>query len=420
MQIKRPFKFELCPSGAQARLMGQFAGCCCYVYNRTLATEKSLYDKDNKCRFNYVECAKRLIDWKKKHSFLKDCHSQVLRQTLKDLDKGYKNFFAKGANFPRFKKKFQHDSFRFPQGFKIDEDKQWLYLPKIGTVRYRKSRSIIGKAKNVTVSRQGKKWLASIQTEYAIEPQSVANSEVGIDMGVKRLVTFSDGTFVEPVNSFRNNLKRLAKLQKKLSQQQKGSNNSKKTKAKIAKLHRRMANTRKDFLHKITTTIAKNHGIVFLEDLKVSNMSVSASGTVEQPGKKVRQKSGLNRSILDQGWFSFKTMLAYELEERGGLLVLVPPKNTSRTCPNCGYVLAENRQTQAHFECVKCEYKENADVVGAINVVRAGHARLAYEMNGAVRPLSAGTQRDPLQQLATTVVVVVWNPLRLRRGGCQG
>ncbi|WP_300904985.1 RNA-guided endonuclease InsQ/TnpB family protein, partial [Turicimonas muris] len=335
---------------------------------------------------------------KKKHSFLKECHSQVLQQALKDLEKGYKNFFAKRAKFPRFKKKFQRDSFRFPQGFKIDEDKQRIYLPKIGTVGYRKSRSIIGKPKNITVSREGLKWFVSIQTEFEIEPKRMINSEIGIDMGVKKFVTFSNGTFVEPVNSLKNNLKQLAKLQKKLSRQQKGSSNSKKTKAKITKLHRRIANIRRDFLHKITTTIAKNHGIVFMEDLKVSNMSASASGTVEQPGKKVRQKSGLNRSILDQGWYSFKTMLAYKLEERGGLLVLVPPKNTSRTCPNCGYISAKNRQTQAHFECTKCGYKENADVVGAINVLRAGHARLACEMNGAVRPLSAGTQRDPLQQ----------------------
>ena len=118
MQIRRAFRFEVCPSGAQARLMSQFAGSCRYVYNRTLATEKSLYGKDKAHRFNYVECSNRLVLWKKKHSFLKDCHSQVLQQALKDLEKGYKNFFAKRAKFPRFKKKFQRDSFRFPQGFK--------------------------------------------------------------------------------------------------------------------------------------------------------------------------------------------------------------------------------------------------------------------------------------------------------------
>ena len=164
-------------------------------------------------------------------------------------------------------------------------------MPKIGTVGYRKSRSIIGKPKNITVSREGLKWFVSIQTEFEIEPKRMINSEIGIDMGVKKFVTFSNRTFVEPVNSLKNNLKQLAKLQKKLSRQQKGSSNSKKTKAKITKLHRRIANIRRDFLHKITTTIAKNHGIVFMEDLKVSNMSASASGTVEQPGKKSDRKA---------------------------------------------------------------------------------------------------------------------------------
>lgn len=318
--------------------------------------------------------------------------------SIERFREGIQEFFCQESEISKVQKEISARFIPIPAGIQIDEDKQRIYLPKIGTVGYRKSRSIIGKPKNITVSREGLKWFVSIQTEFEIEPKRMINSEIGIDMGVKKFVTFSNGTFVEPVNSLKNNLKQLAKLQKKLSRQQKGSNNSKKTKAKITKLHRRIANIRRDFLHKITTTIAKNHGIVFMEDLKVSNMSASASGTVEQPGKKVRQKSGLNRSILDQGWYSFKTMLAYKLEERGGLLVLVPPKNTSRTCPNCRYISAENRRTQAHFSCIKCGYKENADVVGAINVLRAGHARLACEMNGAVRPLSAGTQRDLLQQ----------------------
>ena len=106
MQIRRAFRFELCPSGAQARLMSQFAGSCRYVYNRTLATEKSLYGKDKAHRFNYVECANRLVLWKKKHSFLKDCHSQVLQQALKDLEKGYKNFLPRERNFQGSKRNF--------------------------------------------------------------------------------------------------------------------------------------------------------------------------------------------------------------------------------------------------------------------------------------------------------------------------
>ena len=139
----------------QIQLMKQFCGCARYVYNRTLSLEKSLYKKDSKHSFKYTEAANRLPEWKKKNPFLKECHSQVLQQSLKDLDQAYTNFFRKQANFPRYKKKFQHDSIRFPQGVELDEVKQQIRVPKIGWMGYRKSRDIIGTIKNVTVSRRG-------------------------------------------------------------------------------------------------------------------------------------------------------------------------------------------------------------------------------------------------------------------------
>ena len=395
--IRRAFKFELKPNGMQIQLMKQFCGCARYVYNRTLSLEKSLYKKDSKHSFKYTEAANRLPEWKKKNPFLKECHSQVLQQSLKDLEQAYINFFRKRANFPKYKKKFQHDSIRFPQGVQLDEAKQQIRLPKIGWVGYRKSWDIIGAIKNVIVSRRGEKWDVSIQTEYKVVSSAPNSSEIGIDMGVKRFVTMSNGDFVEPLNPFKQEREKLAKLQRKLARQKKGSRNSRKTKRKIARLHRYIADSRRDFLHKTSTKIAKNHSIVYVEDLKVSNMSTSAGGTKESPGKNVKQKSGLNRSILDQGWYGFFQMLSYKLEQRGGKLIKVDPKNTSRTCPRCGLVSAENRKSQATFACIGCGYRSNADEVGAINILRAGRVRLACGTSGAVRPLSAGTQRDLLQ-----------------------
>ena len=114
--------------------------------------------------------------------------------------------------------------------------------------------------------------------------------------------------------------------------------------------------------------------MIYIEDLQVSNMSKSAKGTVEAPGKNVKQKSGLNRAILDQSWFAFRCQLDYKSQWQGGVLVAVPPHNTSRTCPCCGYTDKENRSTQAKFECVECGYTENADVVGAINILERGRA----------------------------------------------
>ena len=128
--IRRGFKFELRPNGMQIQLMMQFCGCARYVYNRTLSLEKSLYEKDSKHSFKYTEAANRLPGWKKKNPFLKKCHSQVLQQSLKDLDRAYTNFFEKRGNFPKYKKKYRHDSIRFPQGVELDEVKQQIKLPK--------------------------------------------------------------------------------------------------------------------------------------------------------------------------------------------------------------------------------------------------------------------------------------------------
>lgn len=122
--------------------------------------------------------------------------------------------------------------------------------------------------------------------------------------------------------------------------------------------------------------------MVVIEDLQGSNMSRSAAGSVEQPGRKVRQKSGLDRSILDQGWAEFRRQLEYKMLWARGLFLAVPPQNTSRTCPWCGHVSGDNRRSQAEFACVACGFTENADLVGAINILRAGHARLACEVNG--------------------------------------
>ena len=120
-------------------------------------------------------------------------------------------------------------------------------------------------------------------------------------------------------------------------------------------------------------------------------MTKSARGGPKQPGKNVRAKSGLNKSILDQGWAEFRRQLDYKLAWNGGYLIKVSPKNTSRTCPSCGLVSADNRRSQERFACLKCGYEENADVVGAINILRAGHAHCACEVSGAVRPPAAGT-----------------------------
>ena len=397
MQRLQAFKYELKPNGEQARSMRRFAGSCRFVYNKALALQSARYARGEK-KLGYAGLCKQLTEWRNSADtvWLATAPVHPLQQTLKDLERAYANFFAKRADFPRFKKKGQHDSFRYPdpKQSKLDQGNSRLFLPKLGWLHYRNSREVLGTVKNVTVRQSCGTWFVSIQTEREVErpmPQGIA---VGIDMGVARFATLSDGTFYAPVNSFKRHETRLRKAQQALSRKVKFSNNGKKAKARLQRIHARIGNVRRDFLHKTSTTISKNHAMVCIEDLPVRNMSKSAAGTIEQPGRNVSAKSGLNKSILDQGWFEFRRQLDYKLAWLGGWLVAVPPQNTSRTCPCCGHVSADNRQTQARFACVECGFEENADVVGAINVLRAGHARFACEVSDAVGSPAAGTHRS--------------------------
>ena len=398
MQRLQAFKYELMPDGQQERQMRRFAGSCRFVFNKALALQKSRYEQGEK-KLGYAGLCKLLTEWRNSSetaSWLADAPVHPLQQTLKDLDRAYANFFAKRADFPRFKKKGQSDSFRYPdpKQIKLDQANSRLFLPKLGWLRYRNSRDVMGTVKNVTVSLSCGKWFVSVQTEREVEQPIPNGGAVGIDMGVARFATLSDSTFYAPLNSFKRHEAALRKAQQAMSRKTKFSNNWKKAKARVQRIHSRIGNARRDYLHKTSTEISQNHAMVCIEDLQVRNMSKSAAGSTEQPGINVRAKSGLNKSILDQGWFEFRRQLDYKLAWNGGWLVAVPPQNTSRTCPCCGHVSADNRLTQARFECVECGFKENADVVSAINVLRAGHARCACEVSGAVMPPAAGTHRS--------------------------
>jgi putative transposase len=381
MQRLQAYKYELMPDGEQERDMRRFAGSCRFVYNKALALQKENHEAGNKF-IGYVPMAKHLTNWRNglDTPWLKDAPCHPLQHAVKDLEKAYKNFFAKRADFPRFKKKGMGDSFRYPDSkqFKIDQVNSRVFLPKLGWIRYRNSRDMLGMAKNITMSSTGGKWFMSIQTERVIEqPLPTATSAIGIDVGIARFATMSDESFIAPLNSFKKHQQRLARYQRRMSRKVKYSNNWKKAKARVQKIHTGIANARKDFLHKTTTTISQNHALVCIEDLQVRNMSTSSKGNSEQHGKRVKQKSGLNRAILDQGWGEFRRQLDYKVVWSGGMLLAVPPHNTSRTCPCCGHISKDNRQTQAKFLCVDCGYENHADVVGAINVLERGYRLLA-------------------------------------------
>lgn len=254
---------------------------------------------------------------------------------------------------------------------------------------------MLGAAKNITISLKCGKWYVSIQTEREIKAlDHPSTSMVGVDVGIARFATISTGQVFEAINSFKQKQVKLARYQRALSRKVKFSSNWKKQKERISKLHSTIATIRKDYLHKTTTTLSQNHSMIVIEDLQVSNMSKSAKGTIERKGRNVQAKSGLNRSILDQGWFEFRRQLEYKQAWAGGQVLAVNPRNTSRTCPCCKHVAKENRLTQDKFECVECGYSENADLVGAINILAAGHAVLAC---GETAQLGCSVKQEPTE-----------------------
>ncbi|EBV4059292.1 transposase, partial [Salmonella enterica subsp. enterica serovar Typhimurium] len=348
------------------------------------------------------ELNRMLTVWKKMpgHIFLQDAYTDNLQQKLKDLHAAWKRCFDKklAAKAPVWKRKNEgRDSIRFVNFEKYCRlENRRVKLPSgLGWVKFRQSQRVNGKIKNATISQLAGQWYISFQVEVeTAEPNHTSTTIVGLDAGVTKLATLSDGTVYQPVNSFKASQRKLATLQRQLSRKVKFSSNWQKQKRKVQRLHSHIANIRRDYLHKVTSEISKNHAMIVIEDLKVSNMSKSAKGTAEQHGRNVKAKSGLNRSILDQGWYEMRRQLEYKQLWRGGQVLAVPPAYTSQRCACCGHTAKENRLSQSKFVCQACGYTANADVNGARNILAAGHAVLACGgMVQSGRPSETGTRR---------------------------
>ncbi|MGK0289403.1 MAG: putative transposase, partial [bacterium] len=263
MIIRKAFKFRLKPNKKQVEKFFQFAGCNRFVWNKALALNKENLDKKEKI-FSYNKMSSLLTSWKKleETSFLKETHSQPLQQTLKNLDTAFKDFFSKKKGFPHFKKRGVYKSFSYPQNVTVNGNHTFL-LPKVGKVKFIKSREIEGLIKNSTVSLHAGNWYVSFQTKFEVkEPKHSSSSQVGIDLGITRFATLSNGDFLKPLNSFKKLEKKLAKEQIKLAKKTKFSKKWKKQKAKITKIHSKIANARNDYLHKISYFISKNHAMI--------------------------------------------------------------------------------------------------------------------------------------------------------------
>jgi putative transposase len=371
MKIVKAYKYKLKTNLRVENKLNQISGSCRFVYNLFLNQRVQEYKTDY-VNVNYYDQAIQLPLLKEEYPWLKEAPSQVLQQKLKDLDQAYKNFFRrckKGEvpGFPKYHKKGIKDSFRYPQGVKVERNK--VYLPKVGWLKFLKSRDIAGKIKNTTISEKCGSWYISFQTEVNVpDVIHVSTSTIGIDRGVKIFAVGSDNTEINFNSNIDKYYNQLKFEQRKLARKKKFSSNWTKQKDKISKMHNKIANIRNDFLHKESTKLSKNHAVIVLEKLKIKNMSKSAKGTIEEPGRNVKAKSGLNRVILKQGLYTFQSMLEYKQKYSGGAVIYVNPKNTSTTCSVCGHISKENRVSQSTFSCKKCGFSANADYNAAKNI----------------------------------------------------
>ena len=394
------FKFELRPNGEQIRDMRKFFGCKRVIYNKAFALCEEMYQLVGK-KHTRFQLDRLITEWKKETPWLSEAPSQTLQQALVDLERAYTRFFSdikKGfrvapkdkklrkalrkrgvplAYPPTFKKKGQHDSIRFPQGVKLDQANNRAQFPKLGWMRYRNSQEVLGETKNTTISESCGRFFVSFQTEREVEPVNhPSSSDIGIDMGVAVFATMSDySTSIMPDTSRLEERKKF--LQRRLKNKVKFSSNWKKLQLRIRKIDCQVSNIRANHRHQFTNTITKNHGVVYGDDLEIKKMTKSAKGTKEEPGKNVRQKAGLNRSMQRQGIGEVNRQLKYKSDWRGGVYLACPAPYGSQRCPSCGHISKENRKTQELFQCVKCGFTGNADWVAALNKLEAGRAFVA-------------------------------------------
>ena len=368
MIIRKAFRYRIKPTKEQKQKLVSFAGACRFVYNRGLANRKELYEKAKKS-ISYYEQNVELTQLKKQEdtSWLKDVHSQILQQSLQDLDKGFKRFFKeKDGGYPRFKCKGIRDSFRYPQGVKIDDNK--AFLPKIGWVTFIKSREIAGDLKQTTIAREGEHWYISFSCLIEIpDPIPVPIKEdnaIGIDVGIKTYATCAIGkehelVSVESPKFYHKLLPRLQVLQKRLSKKQKGSNNWRKAKQQLAKLHAKIKHARENFAHQLSTWIVKNHDVICVETLKIKTLLQA-------------KQNKLARSISDAGWRQFLTYLKYKAKELGKHFVEAGEYFPStKICSSCGNRREMSLQMR-RYSCENCGLDIDRDYNSSIAIKAAG------------------------------------------------
>jgi len=377
------FKFRIYPNKEQTLFIRQACGCRRFVYNWGLEQKQKAYQEGKKV--NVLDIAYKLPELKEEFPWLKDVYSQSHQATLRDLDMAFTRFFKGLAEYPTFKKKGKsRNSFQIPQHFKIDQENQVLTLPKMGEVKTIMHREIIGTPCSITVSanKAGDKFFVSILTEIDIEnpePKPVdPETTIGLDMGIKSFAVVSNGDVFENPKCLRKSQTKLGLLDRQHSRKKKGGKNRERARRRLARQHEKVANQRKDFLHKVSDKIADENqvGTICVEDLNIKGMM---------------KNHCLARAIADCSWGEFFRMLEYKCKWRGIRVVQIGRfEPSSRLCP-CGFKNDKLTLADREWTCPKCGQFHDRDLLAANNVRRFGLVSLMSPDHDKEEKTAVGT-----------------------------
>ena len=371
----RAIKYELNPTNTQKEQIKQTCGCCRKVYNTMLDRKISAYKEDGRTISSF-ELINQLPQLKSELTYLKDAPSQSLQQAIRNLDTAYANFFKKsGSGFPKFKKKGCKDSFRIPTACVIDYDNWTIKTAKIGVIKFYKghNKQIDGRIKSYTITHTSTdRYFISVLYETADRAKLNNNKSVGIDVGIKDFAVLSDGKVFENQKYLKHNLKKLRVLQRTASRRyQRGkkreeqSNNWKKAVKRVAKLQEHIAFQRNDYLHKVSTWIAKNYSTVCVETLNVKGMM---------------KNHHLAQAISDCGWGMFLNMLEYKCDN---LIKIEKWFASSQTCSECGHKEEKVKNLKVReWTCPICGTHHNRDLNAARNIEREGLSLCGLKVSG--------------------------------------